>query len=255
MPASIDKFTWLLIAVTLAVIVTLFLHGPIPQDTAYHAFADQKTLFNIPHFGDVISNVAFVLVGIAGITKIAGNDIPGGLPGLRLPYLLFFLGVTLTGAGSAWYHLSPSNQSLVWDRLPMTVAFMAFFSAMVGEYYSIRAGRRLLWPMIAAGLASVIYWHLTEQAGKGDLRFYAIVQFLPMLLIPLIVFFRPARLQPATYLWWLMFCYLFAKLLEIQDREIHTLTGFISGHTLKHLVSAAGTGFFYLALKHRRITG
>ena len=254
MSARIDITTGLLFLVALVVVAVLLIHGPVPQDPAYHAFADQGTLFNIPHFQNVISNIPYVLVGIAGISLVARNEIPGGLAGLRLHYLLFFIGVTLVGAGSAWYHLSPSNASLVWDRLPMTIAFMAFFTAIVGEYYTVETGRRLLWPMVAAGLISVIYWHMTEQAGKGDLRPYAVVQFLPMLLIPLIVFIRPARLQPSSYLWGMMLCYLLAKIMELYDSEIYSMTGFMGGHALKHLVSAVGTGFYYLALKKRRVT-
>lgn len=251
MPAASVKLTGFIILATLAFVAVLTAIGPIPQDPAYHNFADQRTLLGIPNFPDVVSSLTYFLAGLAGIIITCKKVIPGGLPELRLPYLLFFAGVILTGIGSAWYHLEPSNSSLLWDRLPMTVAFMAFFAAIIGEYYSVQAGRRLLWPLIAVGLFSVIYWHLGEQAGNGDLRLYAVVQFLPMLLIPLIVYFRPDPLRPTRYLWWLMFCYLLAKILEFYDREIYTMTSLVSGHTLKHLVSAAGIVFFCLALKYR----
>lgn len=42
---------------------------------------------------------------------------------------VLFAGVLLTSAGSTWYHLAPTNDSLVWDRLPMTLGFMGLFAA------------------------------------------------------------------------------------------------------------------------------
>jgi hypothetical protein len=147
--------------------------------------------------------------------------------------------VLLTAFGSAWYHLAPSDARLVWDRAPMTVAFMALFALVIGDGVSERAGKRMLWPLVIAGLASVAWWHLSEQRGHGDLRPYALVQFLPMALIPLIlILFGAGRLR--TPLLWVALCaYGLAKLAEQFDAQTLTLTGFISGHSAKHLLSAA----------------
>ncbi len=41
-------------------------------------------------------------------------------------------------------------------------------------------------PTLAIGIASVFYWQRTEAQGVGDLRLYALVQFLLMLIIPII---------------------------------------------------------------------
>ncbi len=48
------------------------------------------------------------------------------------------------GVGSGYYHLSPSNATLVWDRIPMSIAIMALLSIVIGEYMSIRLGAILL---------------------------------------------------------------------------------------------------------------
>ena len=45
----------------------LLLVPPIPQSQIYHGFADQRTLFGIPNFWNVVSNLPFVLVGAAGL--------------------------------------------------------------------------------------------------------------------------------------------------------------------------------------------
>ena len=231
-------------------ILPFFFTGPIPQPPDYHNFADQRAIVGIPGFWNVISNIPYLLIGITGIVFTLTKPVPGGLPELRQNYLLFFTGVFLLGLGSSWYHWSPSNSSLVWDRLPMTIAFMAFFSAIIGEYYSTRAGNLVLWPLIIVGMLSVFYWQFTEQAEHGDLRPYAAVQFLPMLLIPVIMLINESRFKSNRLLWWFMTAYLIAKFAEQYDTEIFDMVS-ISGHTLKHLISAAGIYLYYLALDRR----
>ena len=231
-------------------ILLLFFTDPVPQDPGYHEFADQRLLFGIPGFWNVVSNIPYLFIGITGMLFTLAKPVAGGLPELRHNYFLFFTGVFLVGIGSSWYHWSPSNESLVWDRLPMTMAFMAFFSAVLGEFYSTKAANATLWPLIVAGVLSVLYWIYSEQTGTGDLRPYAMVQFLPMILVPAILLTQQSRFKSNRLVWWFMVAYLVAKIAEQYDTEIFNLIS-ISGHTLKHLVSAAGIYLYYLALKKR----
>lgn len=189
-------------------------------------------------------------MGIAGVAYIIARPVSGGLPELRQNYFLFFAGVFLVGIGSAWYHWSPSNQSLVWDRLPMTIAFMAFFTAILGEYFSPKTGKSVLWPLLLAGIFSVLYWHATELSGHGDLRPYIVIQFLPMILIPAIMLTHQSAFRSNSLVWGFMIAYIIAKITEYYDVEIYDLIS-ISGHTLKHLISAGGVFLYYLALKKR----
>jgi hypothetical protein len=132
--------------------------------------------------------------------------------------------------------------------------FMAFVSVLVGEHISVTAGRRLLWPLLIAGVGSVLYWQGSEMAGRGDLRPYAIVQFLPMVLIPIIVLLFPSRLSGTGYIWAVLGAYALAKVLEVADGAIfRMLGGVISGHSLKHLVAALGAYVFLIALQRRRL--
>ena len=117
----------LLACLTVAFWTAVFLQAPIPQDPAYHEFADQRPLLGIPHCLDVISNLPFLLVGLWGsrlLFRLAAT--PGQQAFLRpadaLAYQVLFLSVALVGLGSAWYHLDPGNGRLVWDRLPMSAA-------------------------------------------------------------------------------------------------------------------------------------
>jgi len=242
----------LIIALILAALVVALLAPPIPQDPAYHAFVDRQEILGIQNFWNVVSNIPFLFVGLAGLFVVAGRDFPpGGIPALRTAYAIFFVGVALVSLGSGYYHLTPSNASLVWDRLPMTFAFMAFFAAIVGENISVRLGTRLLWPLIAVGVVSVGYWHFSEVAGRGDLRPYALVQFLPMVLIPIILLLFRSPFTGNRWIWLAMLAYAASKFAEFADEPIFDAVG-IGGHAFKHLLAALGALSVLVALLRRR---
>lgn len=231
--------------------------GPMPQDLAFHDFADQRTLFGIPHALNVLSNLPFVVIGSLGLGFLFGPQAlrPGGpflAPGERWPFVLFFVAVGLTGVGSAHYHLAPDNDRLVWDRLPMAVAFMALAAAVLADRVGPRVGRTLLLPLVAAGVASVLYWHGTEQRGRGDLRPYLLVQFGTMLALPALVLALPPRYTGTGYLFAALGWYVLAKVCEQPlDRPIYRGLGWVSGHTLKHLAAAVATYCVLLWVRRR----
>ena len=176
----------LLLGVGLGTIVAVALVGPVAQDPLYHVFADTRSMLGIPNFMNVMSNLPFLIVGILGWRIIASNA-KTVTPTTRLAWIIFFFGIALTAFGSGYFHLEPNNDSLVWDRIPMTIGFMSLVSIIISEYFSPPLGKKLLLPFLLVGIGSVAYWARTESLGAGDLRPYAIVQFLPMLLIPLTI--------------------------------------------------------------------
>ncbi len=241
----------ILVGVTvLAAGVTLFM-SPIAQDPAYHQFADRMTFLGIPNFGDTASNIGFLIVGLLGAVFVFGKRGRSMFiePGERRPYIVFFVGVALVSVGSAYYHVNPTTVTLFWDRLPMTVAFMALFSAFITDRIHSRVGVAVMLPLLLAfGIGAVIYWHLTEAAGHGDLRPYGLVQFYPMLAIPLICLIFPGRHTTGKHVFYLVLWYALAKLCEQFDGEIYVLLGdTVSGHTLKHL-TAAVAAYMVLAM-------
>jgi hypothetical protein len=234
------------------IVASVFLYIPaIQQDRRYHDFADQRQFFEIPNFINVVTNLPFFVIGLMGIRLIAHNNFPGGLPEMRRAYQLFFIGILLTGLGSAYYHLCPSNETLVWDRLPMTIAFMAFFSIIIGENIAIETGIRLLYALVIVGMSSVVYWYWGELHQQGDLRFYALVQFMPMLLAPVILISGQCRFVSNACLWQVLAAYAVAKLAEYGDHALYLQSDLISGHSFKHLIAAAGVWMFFLGLKNR----
>ena len=238
--------------VFLLIILGLLFTSPVPQDLQYHQFADQRTFFSIPHFCNVSSNITFFIFGLLGFIALTRKATLAILDNLKPVYMTFFTGIILVCFGSSYYHLAPTNATLVWDRLPMTIAFMSFFCLIVAEFLSEQIGKKLFLPLILVGILSVLYWYLTEVYFRGDLRFYGLVQFLPMLLIPLILFKGRSRFSHHHYYWWILLVYAAAKLLEHYDAEVYQWLGFISGHSLKHIASSLAPLFLYLGLIQRQ---
>jgi hypothetical protein len=198
------------------------------------------------------------VVGLLGLRLLLRRDAVGPRGPVResaerWPLLVFFTGVLLTAFGSAYYHLAPDNDRLVWDRLPMTVAFMGFFASMIGERISVQAGTWLLWPLVWLGFASVFNWHMGEQRHAGDLRLYGFVQFYPLVTIPLMMYLFPARYTRSRDVIVALGWYLLAKVLEAGpvDHGMFGMGGMVSGHTLKHLAAALGACWLFYMIRRR----
>jgi hypothetical protein len=229
---------WLVVLIALAGALAALLLPPLQQPQEYHQFADQRTWLAIPNFLNVISNVGFLLVGLAGLGFLCNKTTVKASrifvePAERIPYAAFFLGILFTGFGSAYYHWRPSDSTLVWDRLPMTVAFMSLLAATIAERIALRAGLRLLGPLILAGAASVGYWRW-----HGNLWPYAAAQYYSILLVGLILALFPARYSRSDDLVWVAVLYALAKVAEALDARILAASRLVSGHTLKHLLAA-----------------
>lgn len=232
-----------------AVAAVWILVPPVPQDFAYHFFADVRVCFGIPNCGDATSSALFAAVGILGLAKVLKRRTTAfAAPGDWAPFAAFFLGIALVGPGSIVYHLAPDNETLVWDRLPMTMAFAALAAAAIADRIGGRLGGAIALPvLLVVSWASVVYWIAGERAGQGDLRFYGLVQFLPVVLLPVICrLFPEARHTGGRYLAAIVALYAAAKAFEHFDYEVYEALGErISGHTLKHLAAAAAA---YLVL-------
>ena len=248
----------ILIGLLIAGLVVLLFVEPFPQDLNYHELVDSRLFLGIPNFNDVMSNAGFALVGVLGLVAVAGvrRHTLFVKPVDARPYLVFFAGVALVSLGSAWYHWAPDNERLLWDRLPMSVAFMAFAAAIIADRIHARAGNTWLLPvLVILGLLSLLYWHYTEPLGRGDLRFYAFVQFFPVILLPVALWLFPDyRYVPGRYIAWVFAWYGLSKVLEHYDAQVFGLLGYtISGHTLKHL-AAATSAFVVLRMLSSRLS-
>ena len=246
-----SRSTAFVIAFTLLTAAAAFLLPAVPQPLDYHHFADQRGALGIDNFVDVVSNAAFLLAGLAGLVVVFSGRACFEFPGERWPYAVFFLGILLTAAGSAWYHLAPDNESLFWDRLPMTIAFMGLVSSQVVDRISVRAGLLLLVPMLLVGMASVVYWIVTERMGAGNVLPYALLQGYAVIVLLLMAALHRSRYTRARDLYFIFGWYVLAKLLEFLDGHVLAYSQIISGHSLKH-VAAAAAGFVACRMLMRR---
>ncbi|MBS3936690.1 MAG: alkaline phytoceramidase [Sulfuritalea sp.] len=244
-----------LILPTLLVAAALFACvPPLPQWLDYHDFADQRTWLGVPHFANVASNALFSLIGAAGLARLfASARRPVFHDGReRWPWLVFFLALVLLGPASAWYHLAPDNASLFWDRLALSVLFMAWLAIQIGERIGARAGLVALPLLVCCGMAVVVGWLWSEHAGQGDLRAYGFMHFYPSVLILLLLALFPPRYSRTGDVLVVLALYGAALAAERMDRWIFDLTGLISGHTVKHLIAAAAAWRALVMLSRRR---
>jgi hypothetical protein len=231
----------LLVAVALAAIAVTVWLPPIPQDPAYHVFADRRTMLGVPNFLNVASNLVFLAVGAAGFVLAARAR-----AGDRERLGVLAAGAALTGIGSASYHLRPSDATLTWDRLPLALIFGALLAFVIEDRVT---GPRteLFAALVLLGPVSVVYWRLTE-----DLRLYGLVQFFPLLAIPVILILFPAGGIGWADLVLVILWYGAAKMAEMFDADVFAAGEVVSGHTLKHLLAAIAAGRALVVVAHRR---
>ncbi len=227
----------------------------LPQPQSYHRFADPWTCLGTPYCLDISSNLLILLAGAHGLIElfrarsrsVFSSPIEQGL------YRLFFAATLLVGLASAYYHFGPDNARLAWDRAALVLALMIWLAAMLAERLQPSLGLRLLPLLLAAGLASVLYWHQSEQLGLGDLRPYLLTQAVPMLLVPLLLWLYSPRYSADKHVLLIIGLYAAALLCDLLDRQIAAQLQLVSGHSLKHGLVALAIHTVCWRLQHRTI--
>lgn len=221
-----------------AVLSAVACAGPqVAQDAHYHAFADQRLLWGVPHALDVLTNLPFALAGVMGLWALVRwlRGVAGAERATTAGLCsLFFGGLLLTAVGSSLYHWQPSDATLLWDRAGMLVAF----AGVAGLAVAGRIGQRPAWVtalwMLGAGTLALRTWEAT-----GQFLPWAVLQGGGMLLVLALAWRaqRPAALHVslAALIGW----YALAKVLELGDHMVWEWTqGVVSGHSLKHVAAA-----------------
>jgi hypothetical protein len=223
----------------------LYAWGPIAQPPSYHASTDTRAWSGVANAGNVLSNVAFALVGLWGLWRVhRGGDTA------RREYValaLFATALLLTSVGSAWYHLVPGNARLLWDRLPIALACGALLAAAYIRTHDTDLTLTLPLALVAFGAATVLWWGFTESRGRGDLRAYLMLQAAPLLLVPLWQWIAQEPVRDRAWFGLAVALYVIAKLAELQDAAIYDAVGAVSGHMLKHLLAAAASACIVMA--------
>lgn len=239
--------------VTLGSCALLLLHGPVFQVPGYSDFADRLTLRGVPHARDVLSNVGFAIVGAWGWYRLWPERFDVTLRRGWWGYVLFLAGLTLTALGSAFYHLAPDNDRLVWDRLPIALVCAGLLAAVRAESRPGADARRDALLLTLAAVGSVAWWRLTDNPpGSGDLRPYLLLQGLPLVLIPIWQWTSAAPRADRAWFGLALLLYLAARAAEFHDHELLAALGWVSGHTLKHLLATLAAAAIVWRLAHRR---
>ena len=254
MQNTLNRIDWKIVLVLLpftCFFIALFFSAPIPQSEHYHLFADDR-FWLVPNFMNVFSNLIFMFTGYYAalnfdFLKLEKKE--------RTYLITFVVGVFFTGFGSMYYHLNPNSQSLVWDRLPMGIAFGAFTSWLLAKTIFKKFKDRkfdiyVFVSLVILSMGSVAYWSYTQELGRGDLRLYYAIQFGAIVTTLMAMLVYDKSYFPRTACIYLFVFYVLAKLVETFDKQIYQITNHaISGHPLKHLFA----GFVcYLFLRYFR---
>lgn len=254
MQTAEHKYNWRQAVVLLPFLgffVALFFKAPIPQSQHYHFFADDR-FWLVPNFSNVMSNLVFMFAGYYAALTL---DFQKFSKKENIYLITFVVGVFLTGFGSMYYHLIPNTQTLVWDRLPMSIAFAGFASWLLSKTIFLKLEDTNIdfytyVFLILLSVGSVIYWNYTEGLGRGDLRVYFMVQYGTILTTLVAVLVYDKSYFPKTACVYLFIFYVLAKVVESFDKQIYQMTQHaISGHALKHLLAGLGCYLFLRYLK------
>ncbi len=251
------RFCILLMLFIMGLLIAAIL-PPIPQPLSYHEFIDQRSYLGIPNFLNVISNLIFLFVGVAGLVFLRRMQVLLSQKTFSVlsecwPYVTVFLSAILVSMGSAYYHWQPDNNTLFWDRLPIAIGIMGLLAATMTERIGVKQGLRWLPVLLIIGIASVTYWYWSELQGAGSLNFYIVVQICSILSIILLAILFPSRYTRGRDIYVIIFLYGLAKLAEMLDEEIYRFGQIVSGHTLKHLLAGLAIYWILRMLKKRRL--
>ena len=209
------------------------------QPQSFHDFAAQRALGWLPHAGDVLSNLGFLMAALAGAGLMFSTREQRLPKVVQVMAALFFFGLFSSFVGSSFYHWAPHDLSLAWDRLGMSAAFAGMLGLAVQQRVNDDASAYLAGgSMLVACLAAVAI-----SAQTGNVLPWALLQgggVLAMLALACLPHPRSTRSNGlAINLWAVVGFYALAKLLELGDGQVFGCTHqLISGHSSKHLVAA-----------------
>jgi len=237
--SEISFLTGLIILILLAIFLP-----SIEQNQNYHNFADQRVLFGVNNAFDTLSNLAFIIVGALGLVNFYNNQYIKISNSFSVILNLFFISIILTGLGSSFYHLSPNDFTLVFDRLAMSLVFASILAMLAYLKISPRFGLHTLAELLILAPLTVLIWNY-----NGNLTPYVVLQFGGIILVILTLLLTKTRMQGPCFTS-LIILYCAAKLVEFYDEKIFNLSqNLISGHTLKHLIAALAVIIFVSPLK------
>tara|TARA_B110001452_G_scaffold251958_1_gene241450 strand:- start:1551 stop:2303 length:753 start_codon:yes stop_codon:yes gene_type:complete len=231
----------------LVIIVVAIAYGPISQPQNYHEFADDREFMGIPNALDVMSNLAIIFPGLIGLAFVHERRTnPRVSDDETSIHITLFSGMILTFAGSVWFHLDPNDSTMLWDRLGMSIVIGSCISLLINDLWDRELAVRAHIPIVLASIVSVLCWPVFD-----DLRIYFIVKHHPFILFPILLFFGSRLYDKISGYYWGLSMFILATFFEFTDEAIFQATGFISGHTMKHIAAGIGLWFIMKMIRDR----
>ena len=221
-------------------IVAVALAGTIVRGPEFHHYADARSWLGIPHAGDVISNVAFVIVAARARAWLRdGYAIAVGV------------GVAAIGLGSALYHVAPGDAALAFDWGPIAITLAILSAAVIRDRVGPRAGRRVLGVGTTFAVGSVAWWLASGGTAGGNMAPYVAVQ-LAGIVVPALVAVLVRGTIAARWLVLGVVVFALARGVAAYDAALLDLLG-VSGHSLKHVLAALAAGCALRALRGSQV--
>ncbi|XP_072998545.1 uncharacterized protein [Typha latifolia] len=207
----------------------------IPHSPSLHLFADMRNFLGVPNTLNVLTTFPFLLVGVPGLVLcLSGSCFGISLKGEVFGWALFYAGNAAVAFGSAYYHLKPDDDRIVWDRLPMMISASSVLSILVIERVDERIGISCLFSLLLLVLVSIACERTFD-----DLRLCMMFHLIPCIAIPAMVFLFPPKYTHSRF--WILASgfYLLARFEGVADKKVYSVNRyFISGHSLEHLCLA-----------------
>ncbi|XP_020699687.1 uncharacterized protein LOC110111958 [Dendrobium catenatum] len=170
----------------------------IPHSPNQHMFADMRNFLGVPNTLNVLTTYPYLFFGVPGLVFcLSGSCFGISLKGEIWGWVLFYSGIAAAAFGSAYYHLKPDDDRIIWDRLPMMISTVSLLSNLVIERLDERVGISCL-----ISLLMLVFISATFERTFDDLRLCMIFHFIPCIAIPILVFLFPPKYTHSTYWFW-----------------------------------------------------
>ncbi|KAF5467986.1 hypothetical protein F2P56_012184 [Juglans regia] len=207
----------------------------IPRSPKNHIFADMRNFLGVPNTLNVITNFPFLVVGVLGfVLSLQGNFFNISLPGEVWGWALFYAGIAGVAFGSAYYHMKPDDSRVMWDTLPMMIAYSSVYSSFIVERVGLRIGLSSQCTLLLVAFLSAAYGR-----AYNDLRLCMAFQLIPSIAIPGMTYVFRSQYTHARYWLFAAGAHVLAKFEGVADKKIYYVNRYlISGHSLEHLCLA-----------------
>lgn len=234
-----SQFFWIIFSISLVLVSLVFFIHPLHQDLHYHNFAEQRHIGMIPHWGDVLTNLSFAIVGILLLLNYRNNR--EYYNGQKLIFYYFCFSCIALCLGSGYYHWNPNNFGLLFDRATMLIGFCLIFLD-TSIRYGIITRRNLFTKIVVMEflfLVTLLPWIRYDR-----LELYVFTQFFVMSVMPLLALKNWLEGgQQYKHIFLMFTFYSFAKFFEFYDDFFYQLFKF-SGHSIKHICYALSLYYF-----------